>query len=395
MKQLYLDCSMGAAGDMLAAALLELFPEPEKLIAQLNALNLPHITITHSRVQRCGILGTHFEVSVAGVTEHEHMHEHTHEHTHTHTGMQDILHILQHLNIPEQVRTDAHAVYSLLAQAESHAHGKPVDQIHFHEVGTMDAIADIVSVCYLLRQLAPDKIIASPIHVGSGHVHCAHGILPVPAPATAYLLKDIPIYSGNIQSELCTPTGAALLRYFVQEFTQMPPMCVQQIGYGCGSKEFAQANCVRALFGTAALPAQAPEQLVQLCCNLDDMTPEAIGFALERMLEAGALDVFTTPIGMKKNRPAVLLTCLCPPALQDTMMQLFFTHTTTLGVRQQLCQRSSLQRTLYTAPTSYGPVRMKQAAGWGVQRTKPEYEDVAQLARENNVSLQQILAQLK
>lgn len=257
MKTLYLECNMGAAGDMLTAALLELHPNPAEFLQRLNALGIPDVQVTAEPAVKCGITGTHVSVTVHGEEEesidvHEHMHDHDHGHGHHHhAGMHDIEHIISHLELPEQVRQDVLAVYGLIAEAESHAHGKPVSEIHFHEVGTMDAIADVTAVCMLMHELAPEQVIASPVHVGSGQVRCAHGILPVPAPATAYILQGVPIYGGSVRGELCTPTGAALLKHFVTKFGATPVITVEKIGYGMGKKDFEAANCVRAMLGEA------------------------------------------------------------------------------------------------------------------------------------------------
>lgn len=298
--------------------------------------------------------------------------------------MGEIRHLLSHLDLPEQVRSDAEAVYGLIAQAESRAHGRPVEEIHFHEVGSLDAVADVVGVCLLMHQLGAEQVRCSPVHVGSGQVRCAHGILPVPAPATAHILRGVPIYGGAVRGELCTPTGAALLRHFVTKFDSMPVMSVEKIGYGMGNKDFEAANCVRALLGETA---ETGDEAVELRCNLDDMTGEAVGFAMEELLSAGALDVFTSPIGMKKGRPAVLLTCLCRLEDREKMARLLFRHTTTLGVRETLCRRYTLSREQHTVDTPHGPVTVKTASGWGVSRSKPEYEDLARIAREQGISL--------
>ena len=301
--------------------------------------------------------------------------------------MGDIRHILSHLDIPQQVRQDAQAVYQLIAQAESHAHGRPVEEIHFHEVGTLDAVTDVVAVCWLIHDLSPQRILASPVHVGSGQVRCAHGILPVPAPATAHILQGVPTYGGAVQGELCTPTGAALLKHFVQGFGPSPVMRVEKIGYGMGKKDFEAANCVRAMLGETQ---ETGETVAELCCNLDDMTPEALGFAQERLWEAGALDVSTLAVGMKKNRPGVMLLCMCRVEDREKMLSLLFAHTTTLGVRERLCNRYTLSRSQRTVETEYGPVRVKESTGWGVVREKPEYEDLAKIAREQNMTLDQV-----
>lgn len=406
MKTLYLECHMGAAGDMLAAALLELCPDPEAMLSRLNGLGLPGVVYTRVPTVKCGITGTRLSVTVHGQEEHSLDHSHTHPHTHQsgedhphshphheHHGLAEIRRIVSHLDLPEPVRRDVLAVYQQIAQAESQIHGQPVEQIHFHEVGSLDAVADITAVCLLLHVLAPARVIASPIHVGTGQVQCAHGILPVPAPATALLLRGIPTYGGGIPGELCTPTGAALLRHFVQSFGPQPVLTVSGIGYGMGSKDFPQANCLRAMLGEA--PEEGTETVSELRCDLDDMTPEALAFAQQTLLEAGALDAFTTPIGMKKGRPGVLLTVLCPPDQRETMLRLLFRHTTTLGVRETVCRRYTLAREIRTVETAAGPVRVKQSSGWGVSREKPEYEDLARIARERNCSLAEAAELLK
>ena len=405
MKTLYFECNMGAAGDMIMSALLELHPQPDSFMERLNGLGIPNVTFKKSTSVKCGISGTHVEVAVGGTVENEHMHEHGHhhehehhhehghshehhhEHEHHHTGMSEIEHIIGHLDIPERVKNDAIGVYKLIAEAESHAHGCEISEIHFHEVGTMDAVADVVGTCLLINELNVDRIIASPINVGSGQVRCAHGILPVPAPATAHILGGVPIYSNDIQGELCTPTGAAILKYFAQEFSTMPVMKISKIGYGMGSKDFEAANCVRVMLGETQ---DKSDTVSELCCNLDDMTGEAIGFAIDRLFDAGALDVFTTPIGMKKNRPGILLTCICRENQRDEMLGLIFKHTSTIGVREYITNRYTLDRTIETTHTQFGDVRVKRSTGWGVSKIKAEYDDMEKIARENNISISDI-----
>lgn len=381
MTTLYLDCGMGAAGDMLAGALLELLPHKEAFLQKMNALGIPGVTVSASESVKCGVTGTHFTVKVGQVEEDDHLHDH---HSHTHSGMGEIRDIVSAMPIPTMVKLDILAVYQEIAQAESHVHGVPVDQVHFHEVGAMDAITDITAVCLLLHELEADRIVASAVHVGSGTVRCAHGVLPVPAPATAEILKDIPIYAGTISGELCTPTGAALLKHFASEFGPMPAMAVSTIGYGMGKKDFPQANCVRALLG---MTQEQTGEVLELRCNIDDMTGEALGYALEKLLEQGALDAFTTAIGMKKSRPGTLLTVLCREADKDKMVHLLFRHTTTLGIRETVCRRYTLERRTETVDTKYGPIRKKVSTGYGVRREKLEYDDLVKAADSNGLSL--------
>ena len=424
MRTIYLDCGMGAAGDMLMAALLELCLEKkEEFLGKMNGLGLPGVKVEAEPAVKCGITGTHMNVTVFGeeeesedVHDHGHAHTHSHEacesiaadglhsHVHSHDGhghshhhhhhstMAGIASIIDGLDIPAPVKEDMKAVYALIAEAESHAHGMPVDQIHFHEVGTMDAVADIAGVCLLFHELGADQIIASPVHVGSGHVHCAHGILPVPAPATAHILQGIPVYSTQVQGELCTPTGAALLKHFVKEFREMPVMTTSKIGYGMGKKDFERANCVRAFLGDTA---ETGDEIAELSCNLDDMTAEAIGFAEEALFEAGALEVYTIPVGMKKSRPGILLTCMCRREDEEKMVELLFRHTTTLGVREHISRRFTLKRREETVETAYGPVRKKISQGHGVTRAKLEYEDLAAIAKKTGRPLEEIRKEIE
>ena len=461
MKTLYLECGMGAAGDMLTAALLELMPDPEAAVTELNGLGIPGVQFSKEAVSKCGIGGTHMTVKVHGEEEseemfhhhhehhdhlhehehddesachehhhdhehiheghehhhdhthehshehhHDHTHEHSHEHTHGHThehahehgddghthhhhsSLHDIEHIVcGHLNIPDQVKQDVMAVYGLIAEAESHAHGVPVTEIHFHEVGTMDAIADITAVCLLMNKIAPDQVIVSPVHVGSGHVHCAHGILPVPAPATAYILNGVPMYGGAVKGELCTPTGAALLKHFATRFGDMPVMRTETIGYGMGKKDFEQANCIRAMLGETE---DAGDSVLQLECNVDDMTAEELGFAMETILAAGALEVYTVAAGMKKSRPGTILCVLCHEDAKETLVRVIFRNTTTIGVREHRCSRYTLKRSFETVQTPYGDVQKKLSSGYGVTREKYEYEDLARIAREQGLSLAEV-----
>lgn len=417
MKTLYIECNMGAAGDMLMAALLELCEDKGDFLHKINALGLSGVHVEAIPSVKCGITGTYVSVRIHGREEgsvdahehgrghahgHGHSHEHNHEHdhghghehnhehghTHHHAGFEDIRALIASMPVSDKVKSDALSVYGLIAEAESRVHGRPVEEIHFHEVGTLDAVADIVGVCLLMEKIAPDRVIVSPIHVGSGQVRCAHGILPVPAPATAHILQGVPAYGGAVRGELCTPTGAALLRHFADDFGPMPLMRVERIGYGMGKKDFEAANCVRTYLGEAEI---APEEIVELLCSLDDMTPEAIGFAMEALLAAGARDVYTAPIGMKKSRPGVLLTCISLPGDANRLTQLLFRHTTTLGVRQTVCRRYTLARNMRRVETPYGPVRIKEAHGAGVFKRKCEYEDAAQAARASDVPLETVL----
>ena len=462
MKTLYLDCSMGAAGDMLTAALLELLPDPDAFVAKLNALGLPGIRYVRESMSKCGITGTHMHVFIDGEEEitcdeghhheaeshehsdelalahheyahfheheehhdhdhehehpdeehhdhdhehahpdHEHAHEHDHadhvhdadhahgQHGHVHRHLSDIEEIVRALPVPEAVKERIVSVYRRIAEAESKVHGRPVSEVHFHEVGALDAVADVTAVCLLMHEIAPDEVIVSPIHVGSGHVHCAHGILPVPAPATELILRGCPIYGGSIQGELCTPTGAALLTEFADRFGDLPLMQTEAAGYGMGRKDFPVANCLRAFLGTRA---GLTDSILELSCNVDDMTGEAVGFAMERLLEAGARDVYTVPISMKKNRPGLLLRVMCTPQDRERMVSLLFRHTTTIGVRENAMTRYILDRQEEILTTPYGDVRKKVSSGYGAVRSKFEFEDLKKIALSEGISLSEAQA---
>jgi hypothetical protein len=396
MKTLYLDCSMGAAGDMLAGALLELVPDPDAAVAELNAFGIPGVMYKRETLSKCGIAATHLSVTVGGHEEHEAHHHHEHHH-HEHRSLADVLHVIGHLKLEPSVREDVKSVYESLAAAESRAHGKDVGEIHFHEVGALDAIADIAAFCHLLRRIAPDKIIASPVHVGSGTVNCAHGVLPVPAPATAFLLEGVPTYSdGVIVGELCTPTGAALIKNFAASFGPQPLMTVRSIGYGAGRKDFPRANVVRAMLGESAAEESGDGEIFELNFNVDDMTGEELAFASERIFAAGARDVSFAPVVMKKGRPGQRVSVMCSAETRGDVVKAIFVHTSTLGVRETHCRRYTLDRKIETVALPEGStVRCKVASGYGVCRAKWEADDLAAFARTKGISLAEAKDQLE
>lgn len=399
MKLLYFDCSMGAAGDMITASLLSLYPHPEEILPRLNAIGIPGVTYTLLQGENCGISGLMMRVligdkeektldvldheALAGLSpadtvpsgdavHHDHHHAHTHQHEHgepdhhgyhshhhAHHNLSDIKAIVKNLHLTDAVKADVFAVYDALAEAESRAHQKPVSEIHFHEVGNLDAIADIAAACYLIHDLAPEKIMASPIHIGSGFVHCAHGILPVPAPATGYLLEGIPIYGGTIQGELCTPTGAAILKHFVQHFGPLPVMTTKAIGYGLGHKVYPVANVLRTLLGETG---EKIRSLWHLTCQIDDMTGEEAAFAMEACRKKGALDAYMTPIYMKKSRPALALTVLCEETDKAALVRTLFAHTSTLGVREY-----PFLATKWSVPSTPFPLKGRKSVSNGLQ----------------------------
>lgn len=384
MRELFIDCSTGLAGDMLAAALLGLFPDEKEMTARLNAMGVPGIEYSLETVERCGVIGRHLRVSYLG-REEDGDDDHGHDHgRHHHRGLGDIYAIVDALSLSEKVRGEIKEIYAAIAEAEAAVHGREAGEVHFHELGAMDAVADIAAVCFLMDALAPDRISASAIRTGFGSVKCAHGVMPVPAPATALLLRGTESFAGDREGELCTPTGAALAGHFAAGFGTMPQMELAATGCGMGGKDFGMLSCVRTFLG------ESRETIIELCCNVDDMTPEAVGFAIDELLSHGAADACYLPLGMKKNRPGLLLVCLCREEQRREMVELIFRHTSTIGVRETLCRRYILKRREERVTTPYGDVRVKISQGFGVERKKAEYDDLARIARENDLSLDEI-----
>ena len=421
MKVLYFQCYMGAAGDMLNAALLDLIDDKEGFLDEFRKLGIPGVEVDLTRTQKCSVTGYSLSVMVNGTEEvsedvhlsthdhdhehehdhhhdhehehahdhhheHEHEHEHEHHHHHEHSSYQSICEKIDLFPVPDDVKKNAKEIYETIALAEAEVHNTDVTQIHFHEVGSMDAIVDVLMFCMLIDKVNPDKVIVSPVHVGSGTVRCAHGILPVPAPATALILKDVPIYGGRISGELCTPTGAALLKHFADEFGDMPAMKVDRIGYGMGKKDFPVANCVRAFLGNTS----ESEEIFEIDFNVDDMTAEEISFAVDRIFDAGAREVFTTPVQMKKGRSGLLVTALVGGNHKMDVVKAIFQHTSTIGMREKKINRYILDRTVETEETVYGEIRKKVSSGYGVRKEKYEYDDLERIAKENGLSISEI-----
>jgi len=402
---------MGASGDMFMAALYDLLPDKDAFRERMDRLGLPGVTFEYSSAEKCGITGTRIAVKICGAEEKSedikggdspqavhsgkrknHLSaslpsggkQHSHHHGGHRHGFEEIRGIIRGLGLPDNVLEDALGVYSIIGEAEALVHGVPLSAVHLHEIGALDAVADIVGCCLLINMLGVTDIVASPVHVGFGAVQCEHGILPVPAPAAAEILKGIPIYGGRIEGELCTPTGAALLKHFVTSFGDMPPLTVVKIGYGMGAKDFEAANCLRAyLCEDDASDGGERGAVYEISCNLDDMTPEAVGAAFDVLFENGALDVYVTPIMMKKSRPGVILSCLGVEGDRDKLARSMLKHTSTLGVRITACSRDVLARTEDIVPTKYGDIRIKSARGFGLAKQKPEFDDVLEAAKRH------------
>lgn len=404
MKRLFLDCQMGIAGDMLTATLLGLVDNPEIWIERLNQIGIPNVTYTLIPKEDKGLQGYRVAVTINGIEESEHhkgsphdqhnTNHHHHDAHHVHgRGLHDVTDIINSLSISDTCKQNAIYIYQLVAEAEAKVHKSTVTQIHFHELGMFDAIADIVAVCVLLEALKFDEIIISPIHVGTGTVHCAHGELPVPAPATMELLSGIPMYEDyQIKGELCTPTGAALAKYFGTAFSHMPVMTPTKVSYGFGTKQFERPNCIRAF---VEINNDLEDTIIEMSCNLDDMTPEEIGYAVEQLLLSPALDVFTTPIMMKKQRPGTMLTVLCKVGDMDKVRDLIFRHTTSLGIRYHRCNRYILNRSAGDIDWEGNRIAFKTSSGYGVKRHKYEYDSLATIAKQNDMSLLDLKRQLR
>ena len=367
----YLDCFSGISGDMLLGALVDAGLAIEDLRADLAKLPLSDYEVTAERVTKGVIAGTLVKVETG--------------HEHAHRGLADILEIIGKADLPAEVSGPARRAFERLAEAEARVHGSSVEEVHFHEVGAVDAIVDIVGAFCGLHRLGIEKVYASPLPLGGGWVDTAHGRLPVPAPATVELLRGVPSYGGPVEAELVTPTGAAIVTTAAEAFGLMPPMTIRAVGCGAGKRDLAHPNLLRLFLGE---PATRPleQQLSLIETNIDNMNPELFGHVMETLLEAGALDVYYTPIVMKKSRPATLVSVLAEPPLVDTLSEILFRETTTLGLRVTEVSRRCLEREWKEIETEWGPVRVKIGRLNGeVVNVAPEYEDCARLAREKGI----------
>ncbi len=381
MKLAYFDCFSGISGDMTLGALLDAGCDLTQLREELRGLQVPGWKLSAEKVWKNGMAATCARVKT--------------EDQQKHRPLSAILQILRDSKLAPSVRDRASAIFQKLGEAEAVVHDVPIEKIHFHEVGAVDAIVDIVGACIGFHALGIEKFACSPLNVGGGTAKMAHGVLPVPAPATANLLQGKPTYSNGVQRELVTPTGAAIVATLCESFGPQPPMSVSAIGYGAGAADLeGQPNVLRIMIGEAAekMVPGYDQEITVIEANLDDMNPQIYGYFQEKALAAGALDVFTTPVQMKKNRPGTLLTVLCQPADAQTLMTLIFAETTTFGVRTHAAQRRVLPREFVKVTTSFGEVRVKLARLNGrILHVAPEYDDCRKLAEEKNVPLQRVI----
>jgi len=383
MKAAYFDCFSGISGDMTLGALVDAGCPLDVLRAKLQGLQVPGWQISSEKVWKNGMSATYVRVKT--------------EDTHTHRSLTTILGILGKSNLDHRVKQRASAIFTKLGEAEAAVHDLPLEKIHFHEVGAVDAIVDIVGACIGFEELGFEKFACSPLNVGGGTAKMAHGILPVPAPATARLLMGRPTYSNGVQKELVTPTGAAIVSTLCETFGPQPAMIVSAIGYGAGTVDLeTQPNVLRIMVGEVAEQAIDSHggTIRVLEANLDDMNPQIFGYLLEKALAAGALDVYGTPVQMKKSRPGTQVTILCKPEDEAKFQEMLFAETTTLGVRSHLVERRALPREFVNVSTRFGEIRIKIAREDGrVQHASPEFEDCRKLAEEKNVPLREVMEQ--
>jgi uncharacterized protein (TIGR00299 family) protein len=376
MKTLYFDCFAGASGDMILGALVGVGVDPRVLSENLSLLDVSGYELEFGTVQRSGLSATRVHVRTA--------HEHHHRH------LSDILKIIYSSRLSDAVKERAARIFSKLAEAEAHVHNEPIERIHFHEVGALDAIVDIVGASIGFELLGVERFVCSPLHVGSGTVKMAHGVFPVPPPAVAELLKGVPVYSTAIAGELVTPTGAAIIRTVCEDYGPLPQMKIERTGYGAGTREYENfPNALRLMLGDdESLASGTQERLLVIETNIDDMSPQLFGHVMERALASGALDCYSIPVQMKKNRPGVLLSILCRPDERESMTELLFRETTTLGVRCYEVERRALERETVRVETPFGAIDVKVARMNGrVVNVKPEYEQCREAALQTGEAL--------
>lgn len=424
MKTLYFDCFSGISGDMTVGALLDLGIDRQVFLKELSRLELDGYRIEINMKTMNGISGTDVNVVLTGndhVHEHEYEHEHPHDHEHGHNhhheynhdhdhshdhnhshdhahahgerGLADIELILDRSNLSENVKTFSKKVFREIAAAEAKVHGKPIDEVHFHEVGAVDSIVDIAGTAICIELLGVDRVYSSALHDGYGFIECRHGIIPVPVPAVMEMLagSGIPLISGNVGTELVTPTGMGLIKCLAVGFGSMPAMIIEKTGYGLGKRDTGRLNALRVVLGETLKEQQADKDgIVRLETNIDDTTAEILGYTMTKLLEAGALDAFYTPVFMKKNRPAYMLTVLAAPGNEDAMADIILRETSTLGIRTQYLKRYCMKRETVNVETPYGIARVKIAAMGNIKKASPEYEDCRKIAESAGLPLAKV-----
>ena len=390
MRVLYFDCFAGAAGDMILGALLDAGLPFDELKRALGSLAVDGIDVSVDRVVKTGLTAAKFRV-------HEHAPAGGGGHHHPHHHLKHIVAAIDRSALSDAAKAKAVKMFRRLGEAEAAIHNTTLEKVHLHEVGAIDSIIDIVGAAFAMEWFNPDRVVVSPINVGGGMVNSAHGVFPVPAPATLALLKDAPVYSSGVQMETLTPTGALILTEYATAFGPVPAMTIEKVGYGAGDREVKETpNVVRVLIGTADATASAPRssmQVVVLECEIDDMNPQIFGVLMDKLYASGALEVFYVAVQMKKNRPGTLMTIVCKPEDRSTMTEIVFRESTTIGIRHQELSRECLDREMVTVATSLGPVRFKVARRDGrVLNAQPEFEDLAKLSAERGIPVKEVQA---
>ena len=420
MKTLYFDCSSGISGNMTLAALIEIIGDENYLIEELKKLHIDGYTIDISKKVKNGITGTHVDVILTHQHEHshtheehihhhdhihedhihhhehdeEHLHENDHEHGHEHhhhehRNLHDVCEIIDNSDIDEESKDLAKRIFMRVAKAESKVHNKPLDEVHFHEVGAIDSIVDIVGTAILINKIRPDKIISSVVNDGHGFIECAHGTMAVPVPATSEIFanSNVEFRQIDIDTELVTPTGAAIIAELSSEFTTLPAMKIKKIGWGAGTKDLKIPNVLKVYYGEMQ---EENQKIVVMETNIDDCSGEILGYTEDLLFQNGALDVFYTPIFMKKNRPAYRLTVVCKEPDIQKLQNIIFKETTTIGIRYRYEYRTELEREPITINTKYGTLQAKKVVNNGETYIYPEYESVKELAEKNHIPLKEI-----
>ena len=413
MSVLYIDSVSGISGNMMIGALLDLGLDFEYLKTELEKLNVDGYELVYEKRDKNGIMATYFNVKLDGEEdsnhshehhhehshgdehhhhEHSHEHHHEHEHSHVHRNLEDIHAILNASSLSENVKTLSKEIFQYIAVAEAKIHGKELNEVHFHEVGAIDSIVDIVGTAILLEALDVEEVISSPLHTGTGFINIAHGLFPVPVPATLEILamKEIPTYSKGIESELVTPTGAAIVATIANGFGERPSGAVERVGYGAGSKDLNIPNVLRLVL----VKKNSRRGIYKLEFNVDDMTGEELGFLMEKLLAENALDVYYTPIQMKKNRPGTMVSVLCNAVDRNVLIHSCFAHSTTLGIRISKVSRVTMKRSSEVIETEYGEVNRKSAEYEDISRSSYEYEDIKRIALAEELSLREVVEKI-
>ena len=390
MKTLYFDCSSGISGNMTLGALTEIIGDEKYLLEELKKLNLDGYHIEISKKIKNGITGTYVDV----ILEHEHHHHHHehgehHHHEHEHRNLNDVNQIIENSSLDKSVKELAKKIFLRVAKAESKVHNKPIEEVHFHEVGAIDSIVDIVGTAILINKINPDKIISSIVNDGHGFIECAHGTMSVPVPATSeiFAASNVKFKQIDIDTELVTPTGAAIIAELATEFSTLPAMTIEKIGWGSGLKELKIPNVLKVYYGETS---EQNDDIVVMETNIDDCAGEILGYTQELLFKNGALDVFFTPIYMKKNRPAYRMTVACKEEDMNKLQNIIFKETTTIGIRYRFEHKTKLERKMVEINTKYGKIKAKKVVNNGEEYVYPEYESIREVAEKNNIPLKEM-----